>query len=517
MMMASTFGGLNTVVSGMAAQQLALNTTGHNVSNAGTPGYSRQTVNLVASTPQQIYTGNGLTMLGTGVTTQSITRARDFLVNSQYWQQNATKSFWQTQTDVLSKTENVFNDTTDTGIQNAINLFQTALATLANDPGVSSTRTAAREAANTLVETLKTAGQELTTQANDISSQIDTQIAQVNTYSTQIASLNKQIITQEATGATANDLRDQRDVLVDSLSALTKVNVTEDKAGAYTVIIAGGGVPLVQGDIATKLTVEHTNNTPYGYDTTSVTTSDGTIPVTFKDGSIASLTQLRDTTINGYLGNLDTMAKSLLQDFNAIHNSGKTTNYITDADGDPILDANGKPTLQAGDNFFGVTGTDYTTNPAADPTNPSNPQPASWLSILKVNDALYGTNGLNLIAAAGGSAAGTADGTNATALANWLVTAPSTASVALGSDSFSGYYASCVSAIGVQSQQAQNMNTNQGVIVDAIATTRESVSGVSMDEELANMIKFQQVYGACAKILSTMDSMLDTLVNRTTA
>jgi flagellar hook-associated protein 1 FlgK len=491
----------------MAAQQLALNTTGHNVSNASTPGYSRQTVNLVASTPQQIYTGNGMTMLGTGVTTQSITRARDFLANSQYWQQNATKNFWQTQSDVLSKTENIFNDTTDTGIQNAINLFQTALGTLSNDPGETSTRTAAREAANTLVETLKTAGQELTTQANDISSQIDSQIAQVNTYSTQIASLNKQIVSQEATGATANDLRDQRDNLVDSLSALTKVNVTEDKSGAYTVIIAGGGVPLVQGDIATKLTVEHANNTPYGYDTTSVTTSDGTIPVTFKDGSIASLTQLRDTTINGYLDNLDAMAKSLLQDFNALHNSGKTTN----------VDASGN--LVAGDNFFGETGTDYT-NPTADPTDPSNPQPASWLSILKVNDAFYGTNGLNLIAAAGASAAGTADGTNATKLANWLVTAPTTPLVtpsALGSDSFSGYYASCVSAIGVQSQQAQNMNTNQGVIVDAIATTRESVSGVSMDEELANMIKFQQVYGACAKILSTMDSMLDTLVNKTTA
>jgi flagellar hook-associated protein 1 FlgK len=489
--MGSTFGGLNIMTLGMAAQQLGQNTTGHNVANASTAGYSRQTVNLITTTPQQIYTANGMSMAGTGVNTASITRARDFLVDSQYWQQNATQSYWSTQSDVLSKTENVFNDTTNTGIENAIEQFQTALGTMASKPSDDSTRTDAREAGNALVETLQTSGNELITEANDASSRIDTQITQLNSYATQIAALNKQIVSQEATGATANDLRDSRDKLVDEMSAFTQVNVSEEKNGAYTVNIAGS-IPLVQGDHATTLTVEHGKNTPYGYDTTKITALNGTVSVNFKNGSIASLTDLRDTTINGYLNNLDAMAQSLMQDFNAQHKQGLTSDMTT-----------------KGDNFFGVTGADYT-DTTQYPTN--QVPPTSWLSQLQVNPDFYGADGVKKIAAAGGSATGIADGTNATALANWLVDAPSTASVSLGNNSFSDYYSTVVSAVGVQSQQAQNMTTNQTAILGAVETTRESISGVNMDEELSNMIKFQQAYGACAKMLTTMDSMLDTLI-----
>ncbi|AJQ26070.1 flagellar hook-associated protein FlgK [Pelosinus fermentans] len=496
--MASTFGGLNIMTLGMSAQQLSQNTTGHNVANSKTDGYSRQTVNLITTTPQQIYTANGMSVAGTGVTTASITRARDFLVDTQYWQKNATKNYWSTQGEVLAKVENVFNDTKNTGIQNAIELFHTALGTLASNAGEPSARTSAREAASALVETMKTSGNNLVSQANDASSRIDTQITQVNSVSKQIAALNKQIVSQEATGATANDLRDQRDKLVDELSAFTEVNVSEEKNGSYTVMIAGG-ISLVQGDHATELTVEHGRNTPYGYDTTKVTALNGTVNVSFKNGSIASLTNLRDTTINGYLADLDAMAQSLLQDFNAQHKQGKTKD------------------LNAADNFFGEsfgtasTVNDYATGGANDPTVQTSP--ASWLSILKVNEDFYGTDGYNLIAAAGSSAAGSADGTTATALKNWLVDDPATASASLGKNSLSSYYGSIVSSAGVQTQQAKNMTTNQTVIFDSVATTRQSVSGVSMDEELSNMIKFQQAYAACGKMLATMDSMLDSLIN----
>ncbi|AIF53660.1 flagellar hook-associated protein FlgK [Pelosinus sp. UFO1] len=489
--MGSTFGGLNIMTLGMSAQQLSQNTTGHNVSNASTAGYSRQTVNLITTTPQQVYTANGMSLAGTGVTTASITRARDFLVDTQYWKQNSTKNYWNTQSDVMAKVENVFNDTTNTGIQNSIELFRTALGTLSNNAHETSARTSAREAGTALVDTLQTSGNELITEASDASSRITTQIIQLNSYSTQVAALNKQIISQEATGATANDLRDQRDKLIDQMSALTQVNVSEEKNGSYTVMISGG-IALVQGDHATELTAEQGKNTPYGYDTTKITAMNGTINVSFKNGTIASLEDLRDTTINGYLSDLDAMAQSLMQDFNTQHKQGLTDN------------------LTAAGNFFGVTGVDYT-NTANYPTNQI--PPASWLSQLKVNQDFYGTDGLKLIAAAGANATGTADGTNATALANWLVKAPTTTSASLGSLSISDYYSSIVSAVGVQSQQAQNMTTNQTVIFNSVETTRESVSGINMDEELSNMLKFQQAYASCAKVLTTMDSMLETLIN----
>ncbi len=490
--MASTFGGLNIMTLGISAQQLSQNTTGHNVANAGTTGYSRQTVNLITTTPQQIYTANGMSMAGTGVTTASITRARDFLVDVQYWQKNSTKNYWSNQSNILGKVEEIFNDTANTGIQNAMELFQKSLGNMASYPGETSTRTATREAAGALVQTLKTSGDGLISQANDASIRIDTQIKQVNSYSKQIAALNKQIVSQEATGATANDLRDQRDKLVDELSALTQINVSEEKSGAYTVIIAGG-ISLVQGEYATELNVEYEKNTPYGYDSTKVTALDGTITVNFKNGSIASLTNLRDTTINGYLADLDVMAQSLLQDFNTLHKQGKTKDLTTPAG-----------------NFFGVTGVDYT-DPAEDPTKKASP--TSWLSQLKVNEDFYTKDGYNLIAASGASAVGTANGDNATKLKNWLTDDPSTSSASLGRNSLSGYYSSIVGAIGVQSQQAKNVTKNQTVIFDTIATTRESISGVSMNEELSNMIKFQQAYASCAKMLTTMNSMLESLIN----
>jgi flagellar hook-associated protein 1 FlgK len=501
-MMASTFGGFNTAVSGLAAQQLNINTAGHNVSNASTDGYSRQRVNLVTTIPEAVYTASGKSYLGTGVTTQSITRARDFLVDAQYWQQNSTKSYWQNQSDSLGNIENIFSDTKTTGLQNVINKFNTALGTLASHPdgtdGISA-RTVVRETANALAQTLQQDAASLVQQANDISTRIDAQVTQVNNYTSQIAALNKQIIVQEVGGVKANDLRDKRDYLVDQLSSMTSVNVSEDQSGAYTVSIAGG-IPLVQGDDATVLTVKSTANTPpYGYTTTSITANGGAIDVIMKDGSIASLTKLRDETIggtNGYLKKLDDMAQFFMQDFNTQHKKG--------------FDMNGA----AGDNFFGTTGVDYTLT-ANDPT--AQIPPTSWISKLTVNSAFYAKNGENLIAAQDSNAVtgGTANGLNATALSNLLVKKPSTPSAALGSNSLSDYYGSVISALGVQSQQAQSMNSNQGVIVNATIKSREQISGVDMNEELANIIKYQQAYGACAKVMTTMDSMLDTLINKT--
>lgn len=498
MAMTSTFGGFNTVVSGLAAQQLNINTAGHNVSNASTDGYSRQRVNLVTTTPEQIYTGYGASFVGTGVTTQSITRARDFLVDTQYWRQNATKSYYQDQTDTLGKVENIFSDTKTTGLQSAINTFYTALGTLANNADDSAARTVVREDANALVQVMQTDGKSLVSLANDVTSQIDTQVKQLNSITTQIADLNKQIVTQEVGGAKANDLRDKRDSLVDQLSSLTSVYVKEEPSGSYTVSIAGG-MSLVQGDSATALATTDSNSSPYNYTTSSVTTVYGSIPVTFKDGSIAALTQLRDQTIGGstgFLKKLDNIAQFLMQDFNTQHKQG--------------VDNNGNP----GDNFFGVSGANYTSGGASDPTIQIPPQ--SWLSALTVNSAFYTPNGYNLIAARDNAvSSGTADGVNATAMANLLKDKPASASAAIGNNSLTDYYGSMVSTLGVQSQQAINMNKNQGTILAATTNSREAVSGVSMDEELANIIKYQQAYGACAKVMTTMDSMLDTLINKT--
>lgn len=484
--MRSTFAGLNIVTRGLAVQQLSLDTTGHNVANANTPGYSRQTVNLATTMPERITGMGGLPVLvGTGVDVESVTRARNAFIDTQYWEEKNSQGFWQTQTDTLKKVEDIFHDTQDSGVQATLNQFWQSLQTLATDGGDYGARTNVRETGNALVQILHQDNDKLVALANDVTNQIATDVNQVNNLAGQIADLNVQIGQQELVGEKANDLRDKRDYLVDQLSSLAKVQVEEDHSGAYTVSV--DGIVLVQGRNHYDLSVQTGRNNYFGFDTnTVISAGDPPLTVHFSGGELASLFQARDSNITDYLGRLDKMAQFLMQDFNTQHKAG--------------FDLNGNQ----GDNFFGVTGVDYT-----DPTNaPAN----GWVKALAVNADFYAANGLQKIAAKVNATDGDANGGNVLALADVLQQKPS---ATLGGTSLSDYYSELIGTLGVQSQQAQRMAANQDVLVNAVYNWRESVSGVSIDEEMANMIKFQKGYGAAARILTAMDQLLDTLINNT--
>ena len=489
--MRSTFTGINTAYLGLAAQQVGLDTVGHNIANASTTGYSRQTVTLTTTNPNNVYANGYEYKVGTGVTVQSLTRARDSLIDVQYWQQNSAQSYWQNNSDLLGKLEDIFHDSDSTGLLNAINNFSTSLRTLASDAGDTGARTNVREMANALVQSLKQDDQHVRDLANDITSQISTQVDNINSIASQIATLNKQINTQEAFSAKANDLRDQRDNLVDQLSAIANVQVYEQDNGMYTISMSG--VTLVQGDRTEKLIVNAGHNDRYNFDTSTVTIEGISTPIKFSGGKMQSLFDSRDTMV-GFFDDLDSMAQFLMQDFNAQHKAG--------------VDDNGDP----GRNFFGQTGIDYE-DAANDPT--AGDPPKSWLSQLAVNSDFYTADGLKLIAARDVDSAGSGEGTNANKLSDLLLSQPSGSSPALGKNSLIAFYSSMISALGIQSQQARNMTSNQQIILNNTSNWRQSVSGVSMDEEMTNMIKFQQAYGAAAKVMSTMNSMLDTLINGT--
>lgn len=481
--MRSTFAGLNIVTRGLAAQQLSLDTTSHNVANANTPGYSRQTVNLTTTMPENIIGANGQRlMVGTGVDAQSITRARDAFIDKQYWQEKGTQSRWQSQADTLSKIENIFSDTEDSGVQATLNKFWQALQTLAANAADYGARTNVRETANALVQLLKEDYQQLVSLANNIANQVAVDVAAINNFAQQIADLNRQIVQQESAGATANDLRDKRDNLVDQLATLTDVQVAQNKDGSYSVSVSG--IVLVEGGNVSPLTVVPSHNDYYNFDTNKVVAA-GQPPLTvnFTGGELGGLMQGRQDIV-GYLDRLDNMAKFLMQDINAQHKAG--------------YDLNGA----AGDNFFGQSGIDYS-DPANAPTN-------GWINALQVNAVFYETDGLQKIAAKSEASAGSANGENMMAMADTLM---SRTSATLGGATFSGYYGELIGTLGVQSQQAQNMVNNQTVLVNATVNWRESISGVNIDEEMANMIKFQKGYAAAATVMSTMSQLLDTLIN----
>lgn len=590
--MNSTFGGLNTVIRGLAAQQAGLDTVGHNVSNANTTGYSRQTVNLVTTTPDTLYSNNGTMQKGSGVNVQSITRIRDFLIDKQMWEGISTLNAGKSKQDSLSKVETILNDTSDTGVQSVLNDFWDSWQTLATSASDDGTRMAVREQGVTLANAIQTAADQLTGMVSDINETITTKVKSINQLTSEISSLNKQIFAVEAGGTdNANDLRDRRDALVDDLSGMVDVRVTEDSSGRY--IIQSASTTLVSATDYTELKTVSSKDADYGYNLVNVADAQTGQVIKFTNGELSSMIDMRDnasTGIKSYLNNLSTMSQFLLTEFNEVHKAGYGTDNST------------------GNNFFGDASTDY-----SDATATASYTKADWIGKLAVNQALFTTDGLAKIAAktsanaiavtqsnTGGGAAsitsttgnytngdtatsvkvnltvaagvvtkisyststdggktwGTAtdiagagpytmtingitvdldvaasasnqtgdqynftlskgnvaSGDNAVNLSKRL---KNDTSALLGNKSLDGYYSTMVTALGVQSQNAQRLTTNQQTLVNQTTNWRASVSGVNTDEELTNMIRFQKGYSSAARVLTAMDEMLDKLINGT--
>lgn len=386
--MGSTFGGLNTVVRGLYAQQVSLDTVGHNVSNANTVGYSRQNVNLATTRPQTIYGANGENQVGTGVTIESITRARDTFIDKQMWKESASLGYGEKATDTLGRIEGVFHEPSDSGLQTTMDRFWSAWQSLATNAGDDGTRTAVRQRGVEMVDTIQHATRQLTDMIADTNSVIDIKVNNINQLSSEVYALNRQIVTIEAGGMDhANDLRDSRDALVDQMAKMTSINVTQDKYGNYT--IQSAGVPLVDGAGYQKLATATTRDADYGYEIKNIVVAGSSQALTFTNGELRGLLEMRDAVstnnsydgIKGYLKKLDTISEFLLKDFNDVHKAGLGTDNST------------------GNNFFGDASANYNPAPPAAPyTLPANTM--GWIAQLKVNPALFNAaNGLKLIAA----------------------------------------------------------------------------------------------------------------------
>lgn len=666
--MRSTFSGFNTVVRGLYAQQVSLDTVGHNVSNANTAGYSRQNVNLSTTNPESLYISTGVAQIGTGVQTTSITRARNTFYDQQMWKESASLGYGQATESMLGKIEGVFQEPSDTGVQTVLNRFWSALQTLSTNASDNSARTALRQRGVELVNAVQHSAQQLKDMVSDINSTIKIKVDNINQISSEIYSLNRQISNIEFGGTDhANDLRDRRDLLVDQLSSVAGITVTEDSKSNYTVQMSG--VTLVNGNGFTKLEAKSSQDADYGYEVTNVYEPGTASPINFSNGELKGLIDSRDDAnigAKGYLDKLSTVSQFLLQDFNEVHRAGyglddstgnnffgdNTVNYSTDSGAfnkndwlkalevnQTLFDANGLAKIAAktrpgtlsvtkvgagaaGDmtvdgayngtspanfevridavntviksnsssanltytgtsqgNFMlrvddisgagavtkasyssdggttwkqasydsgtdqwtlqgdvkvqigtstnntkgntytfstipgTVTGVSYKTDSGTFKTATLDPTTNTWVlgSGVRVNIAADAAN------AAGGSytfaiSQGEASGDNAVLLGNRLKTDQRDL---LDKASLDTYYGGIIAALGVQSQNSQRLTENQKTLVDQIDNWRQSVSGVNIDEEMSNMIRFQKGYNSAARVLTTMDEMLDKLINGT--
>ena len=596
--MRSTFSGLNTMVRGVFANQLSLDTVGHNITNASTEGYSRQKVNLAATRGQGVSSLYGNVMVGTGVDSMSIERARNIYADKQFWQETSTQEYYKTTQVNYEKIEAVFDDSDKTGILNAMDEFYKAWQNLSKDASTASPRVAVIEKGNTLADRIKTAGQQLQSQINSQYDEMRVTVNKVNETTAKIVQLNKNIMQQEAIGASANDLRDQRDLLVDELSQYMNLNVYEDEKGMYSVV--SNGITMVGG--VERLTLEMSdpiNNGDYGINDYVINIKESGITFLPQNGSLKAQ---QDTIAEDkeYIDKLADMAGFLLTTFNNMHQQGAGINgsdsslgsFTTQPDG-TVTDANGeyKGPLY-GLNFYGDDNTvyewdadnhqmkatsmtagtvtrsiDYTETTNSDGTKTRTPKVKidgtikstdtvrgiNIITALTVNGQLSKTGGQDSVAARifsveketnnnGGytgayeiAVNGSKDGTNAVNLSalmnmsgseaqkyntanvflNGSTEAVSTSARSTDADSLNAYYNAAMSKLGSDAESLKAKESSQEDLITQIVNWRSSTAGVDWNEELTNMITFQKGYSACSRCLTTMDEMLDRLINST--
>ncbi len=613
------FFGINIALKGMMAQQSSLNVTSHNISNANTPGFTRQNAVLETSIPISGLT-HGAGQLGSGVEVTEIRRIRENFVDYQIRNESSKQGTWEGINDTLQQVEIVFMEPSESGLNQLMDRFWSDWQELSKYPESSPIRTALKEDAVSLASSLRHIHTQLTELKTDIQGKIDIKTKEVNTMGRQIARLNEQIVNVKLAGDNPNDMLDQRDVLLDKISKLTDINITRltnvngDYSGAVKVDV--GGTNLVDGENYTEISgIASTHGEIAGLET-----------VRSDDGSNAN-------TIQYYLDKIDTMAAGMASVINEIHESGYALDgtqgenffIFQDESGNEIDPESGdvsaasiyvNPSITSdvskiaagqrievgiykestaelppeADNIFDQFNTELTSRGIVatdtisfeihseyldsdenlqifDETFSFQPGSISLIDIAEdINSRNMGltanydseNNNFSLTTDNQGSdvklevtndddnfisndgddsilklemdtaAEYTGEeelflkGNGDTAA---QIAALKNASLAYdqenkilardesGGTNFADFYKNMVAEVGVATQESGRMAENQEILAGHLERRRESISGVSLDEEMANMVRFQHAFQANAKVISVMDELLNTVVN----
>lgn len=537
--MSGSFFGLNVAVRGLFAAQRNLDIVNHNLNNINTPGYSRQQAIQVASRPMALLDGTG--MLGTGAEVIGVERVRDEYLDFKYWGENLSYGEWTVKEDILENLEVLFNEPSDSGFTAIMSSFFDSLQELSKDPSSAAVRSLVRQNGVTLAKFFNNLATKLEELQYDINYRIQTKVEEINSLAVQIQQLNRQIYITELSGNTANDMRDQRTVLVDRLSRIINIEANEVVVG-YTpdgredkhFVITVSGKALVDHFSVSKLALEqrpddkivNQEDIPNLYE---VKWADGN-KLNVKGGELRGLLDLRDGnegSVNPDNGLVSPNCKGIpyyikkLNEFVRVFARAFNEGYI-DLDGDRAFDPGefgtghssgyGYNSGLTGIRFFTMTdenGKELSTagflDGASDPAGIYDAYEKITAKNFCVSADILGD--YNLIAASDTQyEAGNIE------VLNVLL------SFRRNSDMFSegapeDFMKSLVTTLGIDSQQARNFSMNQKAVVNQIENRRLSNSGVSMDEEMANLVKFQHAYNAAAKMIQTMNEVYETLIN----
>ncbi|MBP6772006.1 MAG: flagellar hook-associated protein FlgK [Gemmatimonadaceae bacterium] len=469
--------------SALITHQTALQTISQNIANAETPGYSRQEAVLVANTPVRMPYGN----VGTGVHVETIVRKRDLLLDETYRSAEGQASSTELRRDMLGQVESIFGEPTDAGMTNALDQFWTSWSDLSSNPSSGSSRTVVQQRGRQVAQLFNDYDTQLTQQRTSSYSRLENTVSQINSLASQVAELNNRIVSAETGGDMANDLRDKRDLALDSLSKLAGTRVINQADGTVSVII--GNSTLVDSTTARPVSLQLDPPVP----PPAVTPADipvkirlGTSPDRLQPlgGELKSLVDVINTEIPAIRGRLDAMASSLATAINTAHSAGFVFSGTT------------IPGTAAG-NFF-------------DPGTVLTPVRASTLRL----DSTIAADPSQI--AASGNANAPTDNAAALALSALRTTNATVSYTApngvVETGTFLGFFRNTVTALGINTKAADDDASIYRTLADQGEARRQSVSGVSTDEELVNMLRVQQSYTAATKLIKTADEMLQTLL-----
>lgn len=460
--MGGLYGALELGRQSLIAQQLALQVTGHNIANINTPGYSRQDVYF-----EDTYTlQKGIGATGMGVNVKAVEGFRDRFLEIRLNQEAQNLGAMEVTVDGLASIESVLVSG-NAGIRESLQQFFHGVQALTQDPANLSLRTDLIAKGNRLVSQVQTAYSQLQDIQYNLDAVIPAAVREINDLSGQIAGLNQMILEGGVNGGNVSDLKDQRAELARQLGSRIGVMTYEDNRGMLNIQTEGGAI-LVAGNASVELTAVKSGSDPFYH----IYSGPADMTASITKGELGGRLQIRDQNVPEYLTVLDNLAGTLTEEFNAIHQNGY------DLDNDTLSD------------FF---------QPFT-PPSPGDYTGAARLFAMNISDPRD-------IAASG---AMDAPGNNTIALA--LSELEDQPVPALSARSFSDFWQNNLTNLGVEVQSSSSSLQSRKLIVSNLQDMRDSVSGVSLDEEAVKLIEYQRGFEAMSRYLRTVDELLGDLL-----
>lgn len=456
----------------MMNNQTSLQTVSHNIANKSTEGYSRQRVEQQTSVP----TGSGKLRIGNGARSVKVTRTNNPYLEKQIQNETVGLGLAQSKAEVLMRVEQVYNEQINKGLNKFMGEFFNSFRELSNNPESLATRTLVKESADFLARDFKRVNNQLKSIQNDVDFQVVTHVQQINELTKEIAALNEKVQVVELNDVPANDERDRRELLLKQLGELINIKYTEGDTGLVTVT-AGNTAILVSGHSHRELmaapTVKHHNKDEGNFDVFYKATDSGSpvnITQQIKSGKLGGLIETRDSVINDLIGQVDKMAYVLVDQVNSAHSHGYDRyNKPAGVFFRPLDIKGAAENIQLDEGIMKDVGL---ISAGATPFAPGDNRIANIISDIQYKGVLNS-----------------------------------------GETTLDEFYNSLVGQVGVTTARANNELISQGDLVSQLKNIRESVSGVSLDEETAKMIEYQKGFEASARLIRTADEMMDTVLN----